>query len=90
MSFLIKMIKHIVALLILLCYTVVTGALGWFGAITYEAPAIRLDRSVRSMIKLSRDFPVPKPGWEECTSDSVPGTNDFVIKLCREGAPLKK
>lgn len=85
-----KLALEAVSVGILFFYTSFVLGFGWFLAIRYEASAIRLERSVYSMIEFNKHFPPPKPGWEECTSTPVPGEKDFVIKLCREGTPIKQ
>lgn len=81
---LIKMAQQIVALFILSCYTLAILAVGWFSAILYESSAIKLERSVYSSVKFAKNFPPPQPGYEECTSDPVPGEKNFFIKLCQD------
>jgi len=88
MKFLKALAAEVICLGILLFYTLCVLAFGWYLAISYESSAIRLERSVYSMIEFDKHFPAPKPGWEACTETPIPGEKDFVIKLCRR-TPLK-
>lgn len=88
MDLLNRVVKHIIALTVLLIYTVVILVVGWIGAITYEAGAIKMQRDVWSLMDIMRDDPVP-PGYETCTSDPLEDHKNFVIKLCKEGTTQK-
>jgi len=83
MEFLTRVAKHIIALTVLFVYTAVILVVGWFSAITYEAPAINFQRSVYDLIAFDKKFPAPKPGWESCTDEAVPGEKNFFIQLCQ-------
>jgi len=83
------MAQQVVVFFVLALYTSVILGIGWFAAITYESSAIELERSVYSSVKFAKHFPPPQPGYEECTSDPVPGEKNFFIKLCQD-TPLEK
>lgn len=89
MTFLQQLAREAIGVAVLFFYTSFVLGFGWYLAVCYESSAIRLERSVWSMIEFDKHFPPPQPGWEQCTSDPIPGEKDFVIKLCREGTPLK-
>jgi hypothetical protein len=84
-----KLVEQIVVFFVLALYTSAILVVGWIGAITYESSAIKLERSVYSLIKFDKNFPPPPPGYEQCSSEPVPGETNFFIKLCQE-TPSKK
>ena len=83
-----RLAKDVIALGVLFVFSTCIFGLGWGAAITFESSAIKLERSVYSMIEFDKHFPPPEPGWESCTENPVPGEIGFVIKLCRR-TPIK-